>query len=399
VRAAGAQKRHEAILELAALDKRDVSTALRRILESDAAVLDVERVNRWEFTTRPRGIQCVLGYLRGPRRFEAGDVLEASAFPGYFEALARDPMILAADAWRDPRTRQLRERYLEPRGITSMMDVPVWVRGSLWGVICHEHVGPARRWTPAERDFATSIGHIVSMTLEARDRARAEQVARASETVVGILSHDLRTPLTTIRSSAQHLASLGDHRATTAAQRILRSADRMTRMIDQLLDLSRIRLGGGLLVQRQDVDLGELCRNVATDAQATSRTPPILVRSTGDPTGQWDPDRIWQVVANLVANAIEHGDPEASIEVEVDGTHPDDVQVQVKNRGEIEAERASSILEPFHEATSTASRRRGKGLGLGLYITREIVSAHGGTLRISGDTGCTIVTFRLPRAR
>ena len=169
---------YHAILELAALDKSDFDSVLRKILAVDARELDLERVNCW--TLDDRSIRCVAGYLRASDSFEAGTVLEATSCPSYFRALADDPVILADDARTDPRTCEFTDGYLVPLGITSMMDVPIWVRGRLWGVVCHEHVGPARRWTGAERDFAISIGHIVSMAVEARERADAERIARFS---------------------------------------------------------------------------------------------------------------------------------------------------------------------------------------------------------------------------
>src|SRR5690606_32812394 len=130
------------------------------------------------------------------------------------------------------RTFEFRHIYLEPLGITALMDVPIWVRGSLWGVVCHEQVDRPRRWSEADRDFALSIGHILSNAVEARERADAERTAKLSELFIGVLSHDLRNPLGTIRMSAEYILQQNPGTpSATAAQRIVRNSDRMGRMI------------------------------------------------------------------------------------------------------------------------------------------------------------------------
>src|SRR5688572_11043384 len=308
---------YHAILELAALDKSNFGSVLRKILAVDARELGLERVNCW--TLDDRSIRCVAGYLRSSDTFEAGTVIEAASCPSYFRALADDPLILADDARTDPRTCEFKDGYLVPLGITSMMDVPIWVRGRLWGVVCHEHVGPARRWTDAERDFAISIGHIVSMAVEARERADAERIARFSEFFIGVLGHDLRNPLATIRAAAEMLGDgETDTKRQNATQRITRNADLMARMIEQLLDFTRIRLGAGLPIQRGSTDVAALARQVVSDLPADIARR-IDIEAHGNTTGDYDTDRIWQTVSNLVSNAFNHGSSSARVRVVIDG--------------------------------------------------------------------------------
>jgi signal transduction histidine kinase len=387
---------YHAILELAALDKSNFGTVLRKILAVDARELDLERVNCW--TLEERRIRCVAGYLRSTDTFEAGTVLEATSCPHYFRALADDPVILADDARTDPRTSEFTDGYLIPLGITSMMDVPIWVRGRLWGVVCHEHVGPARHWTDAERDFAISIGHIVSMAVEARERADAERIARFSEFFIGVLGHDLRNPLATIRAAADILregeTDIGRHHAT---QRIIRNAELMGRMIDELLDFTRIRLGAGIPIQRRSTDIAALTRQFASDLppDAASR---IDIESRGNATGAYDTDRIWQAVSNLVSNALTHGSTSGRIRVVVDGDDPQKVNVDVTNEGAIAEDLRLVLFDPFQShRTRDAERNLGLGLGLGLYIVREIVAAHHGTIAVACEAGEVTFTISLPR--
>jgi len=386
--------RHHAILELAALDKSDFGTVLRKILMIDARELDLERVNCW--TLDDRSIRCVAGYLRTSNTFEADTVIEATSCPTYFRALADDPLILAEDARTDPRTCEFTDGYLVPLGITSMMDVPIWVRGRLWGVVCHEHVGPARRWTDADRDFAISIGHIVSMAVEARERADAERIARFSEFFIGVLGHDLRNPLATISAAADMLREgESDLRRRHAMQRITRNVALMSRMIEQLLDFTRIRLGAGIPIQRGTTDVAALARQVVSDL------PPDLVSRVdvdvhGNATGAYDTDRIWQAVSNLVSNAFNHGSPSGRIRVVVDGDDPRKVIVKVSNPGVVAEELRRVLFDPF-QSQRLRDRERNDGLGLGLYIVREIVAAHDGTIGVTSEAGEVTFTMCLPR--
>jgi signal transduction histidine kinase len=388
------EPRYRALLELAAMDKTDFEGALRRILEVDAQSLGVRRVNCWAFEKEPQGIRCIAAHEEDVGAAAAAGVLiEARSYPHYFQALAHDPIILAHDAANDARTRELAD-YMAPHGITSMMDVPIWVRGGLWGVVCHEHVGPRRRWSEADRDFAVSIGHIVSMAVEARDRADAERAVEASEFFVGILSHDLRNPLTSIKTSAEYLIKRSrDETSARAARRILRGSERMTRMVEQLLDFTRIRLGSGLPVRPVTTDLDPLCRRVTVDARAARPDRAIHVEVVGDVVGRWDPDRVWQMLSNLIVNAAEHATEGTEVRVALDGRAADDVSVVISNAGSMPPDLLPVLFDPFHR-----SRGRSGGLGLGLFIAREIAVAHGGDIRVDARATETVVTVTLPRA-
>ena len=387
---------YHAILELAALDKSNFGSVLRKILAVDARELDLERVNCWMLDDR--SIRCVAGYLRSSDTFEAGTVIEATSCPSYFRALADDPVILADDARTDPRTCEFSDGYLVPLGIASMMDVPIWVRGRLWGVVCHEHVGTARHWTDTERDFAISIGHIVSMAVEARERADAERSVRFSEFFMGVLGHDLRNPLATIRAAADVLREGETNiQRRHATQRITRNAELMARMIDELLDFTRIRLGAGIPVERKTMDVAALVRRVISDLP-TDATGRIDVDAHGNASGAYDPDRIWQAVSNLVSNALTHGATSGRIRVIVDGDDPRKVLVKVTNEGAIAEELRLVLFDPFQSQLARDPHRSpGLGLGLGLYIVREIVAAHRGTIGVTSEAGEVTFTISLPR--
>ncbi len=170
-----------ALLELAKSDNSDLDAALKQITALDAKTLGVERVSFWTFAEDRSAIVCDNLYKLSENRYETGVRLEAWQYPRYFEALSTRPLIAANDACHDPRTGEFSEGYLQPLGIVSMMDVPVWLRGKVVGVICHEHTGVRREWTVEEQDFATSIADTASLALEVAERKRAERALQDSE--------------------------------------------------------------------------------------------------------------------------------------------------------------------------------------------------------------------------
>ena len=127
----------------------DLDATVRRITEAASTTLDIERVSVW-FLDPPRTkIVCADLFERAKAQHSAGVELFAKDFAPYFEALAGERTIAAHDANADPRTRCFSEVYLKPLNIGALLDVPIWASGSMVGVICHEHVGPSRRWSRA----------------------------------------------------------------------------------------------------------------------------------------------------------------------------------------------------------------------------------------------------------
>lgn len=226
-----------------------------------------------------------------------------------------------------------------------------------------------------------------------RELARAVQL---EDMFVGILGHDLRTPLGAIRISAELIArSSYDARASKPAGRILSSANRMTRMIEQLLDFARVRQGRGGRLQVSSANLGDVARQVLQELGGANPQTRLEVSFSGDLAGRWDPDRLGQIVSNLVGNAIQHGTAGHPITVELDGSQATIVRLCVSNLGSIPTEAMPTLFEPFKRPAP--SRAAGRGLGLGLFIAREMVRAHGGDLaaRVADET--TTLEVTLPR--
>jgi PAS domain S-box-containing protein len=189
------RRQNGALAELAGnrtLCQGDLEAATRQITGTAAHALEVERVSVWLYDEAQSLIRCTTLYQRSEDASTAGGELNAADFPAYFEALEAERTIAADDAATDPRTREFAEPYLAPLGITSMLDVPLRLRGRMVGVLCHEHVGPRRHWTLDEQNFACSMGDLVSIALEASERQRAEEALRASEEALRASEEALR---------------------------------------------------------------------------------------------------------------------------------------------------------------------------------------------------------------
>jgi len=178
------EKHRDALLELAQMNKSDWRRALEQICALAASSLEVARVGYWSLSEENSAISCENLYLLDSRTNDEtarGLRLGKNDCPEYFQALTAKRPIVATRAHEHPATRGLSANYLKPLGISSMLDAPVWVRGELVGVLCHEHIGPEREWTAEEVDFASALGVMVSLALEESQRARAERLLRESE--------------------------------------------------------------------------------------------------------------------------------------------------------------------------------------------------------------------------
>ncbi|HTJ81728.1 MAG TPA: sensor domain-containing diguanylate cyclase [Polyangiaceae bacterium] len=169
-----------ALMRSDAAETGDIATALDHVTEVAAEVMRVERASVWRFSTDRSELVCANLYERLTDRHMHGTILSARDKPRYFAALAEERSIAAHEAQRDPRTSEFTEKYLEPLGITSMIDAPVVVAGELAGVICFEHVGPGRVWHAWEELAAGSFADFVAMVLAAAQlREQAREIREA----------------------------------------------------------------------------------------------------------------------------------------------------------------------------------------------------------------------------
>jgi len=229
---------------------------------------------------------------------------------------------------------------------------------------------------------------------EAERKLRLEAAFR--EHFMATLAHDLRQPLSTVLMGAQVLTQLQLPAAAVAVvERQRRAAERMQRMVTDLLESTRQRPDRGMPIEKVRVDFAEVARTVLDELRAAHPDRQIHLSSDGAVNGYWDPDRLAQILSNLVGNALAHGAPHSAVEVLLTGGH-DTVELAVANRGQpIPDEVVQTLGQPFGRMRNVLSS--GGGLGLGLHIVHHIVHAHSGTLSVENRAGETRVLVRLPR--
>ena len=247
---------------------------------------------------------------------------------------------------------------------------------------------------------------------EAIDQSLAESVARYLEMhrdsqnlFMAILGHDVRSPLSAISVGAQILSSNNSltPQAIKTASLIVDSSNRAAEIVSDLLDFSTSHLGDGIPVTTSPMDFSPVCTTLVEEMRLIHPARSITLDVSGNMEVEWDRARISQAFGNLIANAIDHGAVANPIVITVRESSDDEVVWTVQNMGDVISNaHQRTIFDPAKRfALRPASERKLSdkiNLGLGLYITREIIVAHGGRVEIaSTEENGTVFTVRLPR--
>jgi two-component system sensor histidine kinase/response regulator len=228
-----------------------------------------------------------------------------------------------------------------------------------------------------------------------RQRLQLAETLRLNETFIAAVGHDLRNPLSAIMTAAQILEMTAtDDRTKLTVSRLRSSGKRMSAIIDDLFDLARVRLGGGITIEPKDTNLLTIVQRVVAEHQQAHLRRKFEIQSQGVLNGCWDERRLEQVLSNLIGNAERHGASEGPIRVHASGVG-EDVSFSVHNQGVIHPELLPALFDPFRSGREKSSR---EGLGLGLFIVHQVVEAHGGNIEVtSTEAGGTTVLVQLPR--
>jgi signal transduction histidine kinase len=327
----------------------------------------------------------------------AGDTLELQASAGAPPPAAEEQLRRIA-ASRAPR-------IVEPRaGAPAFVGYPLLVEDRMLGVF--------GVWSPdvLARSTFDALSANAAMIAIGIERARSDldrealvrelsETVRLTELFTGVLAHDLRNPLGAIVAGTQLLQlRVTDEQMRRPLERVQASAERISRLVDQLLDVAKLRVGGGFMVSPAAADLQEISRQVVDELLTANPGRRIDVVVHGDTRGTWDRDRLQQALSNLLGNALTHGIDGAPVSIRVDGRDARTVVIEVTNRGAVPEALRPHIFDPFHVGRLRERGRR-DGLGLGLFITKQVVLAHGGTIELRASDGdTTSMVVQLPRA-
>ena len=308
--------------------------------------------------------------------------------------------LLEAGARDAEHLRVLRELQLE-----SAMVVPLSGRDRVFGAMTFIYAGSGRSYTESDLSFAEEFARRAAMAIENAQAHRSlGSILEFQERFVAILGHDLRNPLSAIDMGTDLLHQRAETAKDADARRVLdrmkASTRRMSRMIEQVLDLTRSRVAGGLEIRCAETDLCATLSAIVDELRTAHPSRTIELRSPPTLIGVWDRDRLEQVFSNLVGNAISYGVVEKPITVQAREEVPDGpVLVEVHNEGRpIPAELQAAIFTPYRRGELDGKAAHTAGLGLGLYISHAIVAKHGGDMGVrSSSAEGTTFWVTLPR--
>lgn len=394
-------KFQKALLSLAQGQYGDLPQALKQITSIDAQTLGVERVSVWFFNEDRDAIFTELLYIQSEDRYEADSILYARDYPKYFKALEASRTISAEKAQEDPRTKEFRESYLRPLNISSMLDVPIRLSGTVVGIVCHEHVGEPRSWNDEEQSFAASVADMVSLAIEASERKKAEQALRKTtdelmrsnqelEQFAYVASHDLQEPLHKIIAFTDRLEdTLGtdlqkNSKAKDYFDRLSGGAQRMRQLIEDLLQVARITTRAQPFVE---MNLQETLKEVLSDLELKIQNSQAKITILQLPRVMGDPRQLQQLFQNLLSNAIKFSQKGSIPEIFISSKRLDNnlVEITVRDNGiGIDPSFWEKIFRPFQRLHS---RDQFEGSGMGLTLCKKIVDRHGGKITVFSELG------------
>jgi signal transduction histidine kinase len=409
----------------------DLSSFFKRAVKTASDVLNVERASIWLYTEDRQRIRCAELFERSRETHSSGLELTEKDFPRYFAALRSERTITAHDAQQDSRTNEFSESYLQPLGITSMLDAPIRVGGRMIGVVCNEHVGKSRSWTVEEETLAGSLSDLVSLAIEAAElrqaRALLEEYSRTLEakveertrelrekqaelalaekmaalgSLVAGVTHEINTPLGALQSNSDTVArAILKLRSLLSSNPDPASLNQSLHIIDSITELCRVNLMATERIIHTVSTLKSFARldRAAQDHvnihEGLESALTLLNHQIGDrikvrvehgdiPRITCFPNALNQVFMNLLVNAIQAIDGPGTIIVRT-YANKDSVIVEIVDSGMgIPAANLPRIFDPGFTTKGVKV-----GTGLGLSIAYRIVREHNGRIEVESEPG------------
>jgi signal transduction histidine kinase len=326
-------------------------------------------VGIWIFNDRARLLECEQRYVASTRTFSSGTTLAEKDYPLYFDALRRRRAVAADDALTDSATAELRESYLVPNGISSLLAAPLIRGGRLVGVVCHEHVGAPREWQRREIDFASTVADMVALVFEQCDRltleaslaAHAEQAlenqkSEALRRLARAVGHDINNVLTSLSLSGGQLEQHNDPAVRELAGNVAQAVGLVHALAKQLLELGRASLAS---VRPSDV-------RAIIEAERMALTALLAGRATLSVE-----DHAKSACVGIVLR-------EPTVE---DGVTHDHLILEFSDDGVgMDEATRSRVFEPYFTT-------KDQGTGLGLALVHSAVVRAGGEVHVESSPG------------
>jgi signal transduction histidine kinase len=441
-----------ALTKSASIDAGARTAAFQEICKSASQALDAARVSIWYYDTEKEAIVCEELYERDGDKHSSGLTLYQKDFPGYFAYLREERILAAHDAHTDGATAEFSAAYLTPLGINSMLDAPIRFEGKLWGVVCHEQVGPHRTWTTDEQTFGASMADFTARVLSAERQAasqraleelnaklerlveertadlartvenlkttqhklvESEKLASLGSLVAGV-AHEVNTPLgvalTAATAAGEQLTAL---KALVAANQMKKSdLDRffeksgqlagvvetnLTRAADLVKSFKQVAVRQASQ-EREVFALGEAVKASVASLEPEWRRAGHAVRVTvtDDVRLNAAPGFVFQLVNNLVMNAIRHafeGRPAGTASFVLARAGAGKASLRYEDDG---VGMTEEVLHRMWDPFFTTKRGAG-GSGLGLNIVWNLVAELGGTATASSEPGRGLrIDFEIP---
>jgi signal transduction histidine kinase len=370
--------------DVAARDERHHDRVLRAWPKADAGLADLRRLSAEHPEQRPRVERL------------------ATQLDAYRSEQARLVAALAAGGLRLPAPGALDAGRAALEGAMETLDL-------VEADEARAHAGREAAWRRTVRVsnavFVVAVLALFVLVLRAArlvrddaarrdaDRAERERALVVQQRLMAVVSHDLRNPLGVILAAGWALSRLElPPQAVPVARRILAAGRRMERLVRDVLDWSRVHGGAAIPISAREADLHDVCQRIADELRDRAGGR-IRVEREGDTRGRFDPDRMEQVAANLLCNALRYAPPETAVVVRAVGT-ANEVRLEVHDEGPgIPAEARDRIFEAFRQGPCGD----GSGVGLGLFIVRALALAHGGSVELESSPGRTAFSVRVPR--
>jgi PAS domain S-box-containing protein len=411
-RAEQIMRHHNTLLKLANIPEQDLDSLFRLITEQDSEVLNVAQVGIGFFNQEKTEIVCRDLFIKAQKVHETGHSLKTCDYPHYLKAMENSRILAANNSLSDMRTCEFAESYLKPKDINSIMHVPIRLHGQMIGIICHEHIGPAREWTSTEQDFAASVADMIALKLEAAERTKAEQTLeklnkdleaavqelsqsnRQLQDFVHIAAHDLKTPVRGIGTLADWIISdYGDRFDEQGREQIRLLKARVIR-IDKLIDgmLQFSKLARTKEKERQvdlNMMLSEVIRGITTPDNIE-----IAMDSLPDIACEYE--HLELVFQNLLTNAVIFMDKTKGL-IKVGCVEQGDFwKFYICDNGPgIDQKYFDKIFKIFQ---TLPRKDESETAGIGLAVVKKIVELYGGKIWVESRPGSgSTFFFTFPR--